>query len=121
MSLAAPRDSTEGDQGGQQGVAIRKPAPDESIQEQEEQQPVEQDAKPRGMLRTLGLGIITGAADDDPSAIGTYASAGAAIGPSFLWTAPVTFPMMCAVVYLAAKLGQVSGKGLIRAGYSIRR
>lgn len=65
------------------------------------------------MLRTLGLGLITGAADDDPSAIGTYASAGAAIGPSFLWTAPVTFPMMCAVVYLAAKLGQVSGKGLL--------
>jgi Mn2+/Fe2+ NRAMP family transporter len=64
------------------------------------------------MLRTLDLGMITGAADDDPSAIGTYASAGAAMGPAFLWTAPVTFPMMCAVVYLAAKLGQVSGKGL---------
>ncbi|HKG46229.1 MAG TPA: Nramp family divalent metal transporter [Pyrinomonadaceae bacterium] len=66
----------------------------------------------RRMLRTLGLGLITGAADDDPSAIGTYASAGASIGPAFLWTAPVTFPMMCAVVYLASKLGQVSGKGL---------
>ena len=66
----------------------------------------------RRVLRTVGLGLITGAADDDPSAIGTYASAGAAIGPSFLWTAPVTFPMMCAVVYLAAKVGQVSGKGL---------
>lgn len=66
----------------------------------------------RRMLRTLGLGLITGAADDDPSAIGTYASAGASIGPAFLWTAPFTFPMMCAVVYLSAKLGQVSGKGL---------
>jgi NRAMP (natural resistance-associated macrophage protein)-like metal ion transporter len=64
------------------------------------------------MLRTLGLGLITGAADDDPSAIGTYASAGAALGPAFLWTAPVTFPMMCAVVYLSSKLGQVAGKGL---------
>ena len=75
----------------------------------------------RGMLRTVGLGLITGAADDDPSAIGTYASAGAAIGPAFLWTAPVTFPMMCAVVYLSAKLGQVSGKGLfhvIKDNYS---
>ena len=73
------------------------------------------------MLRTLGLGLITGAADDDPSAIGTYASAGAAIGPAFLWTAPATFPMMCAVVYLSAKLGQVSGKGLfevIKDNYS---
>ena len=66
------------------------------------------------MLRTLGLGLITGAADDDPSAIGTYASAGASIGPAFLWTAPVTFPMMCAVVYLSAKLGQVSGKGIFQ-------
>ncbi|WP_343715785.1 divalent metal cation transporter, partial [Inquilinus sp.] len=66
----------------------------------------------QGALRVLGLGLITGAADDDPSAIGTYASAGAALGPSFLWTAPATLPMMFAVVYLSAKLGQVSGRGL---------
>ncbi|HEX6748030.1 MAG TPA: Nramp family divalent metal transporter [Longimicrobium sp.] len=65
-----------------------------------------------GLLRALGLGLITGAADDDPSAIGTYASAGARLGPSFLWTAPVTLPMMYAVVYLSAKLGQVTGQGL---------
>jgi len=80
-----------------------------------EEKPREDEPSPsrsRGMLRTVGLGLITGAADDDPSAIGTYASAGAAIGPAFLWTAPVTFPMMCAVVYLSAKLGQVTGKGL---------
>jgi NRAMP (natural resistance-associated macrophage protein)-like metal ion transporter len=64
------------------------------------------------VLRTIGLGLITGAADDDPSAIGTYASAGARFGPAFLWTAPVTFPMMVAVVYLSAKLGQVAGEGL---------
>src|SRR5829696_7957737 len=62
--------------------------------------------------RAVGLGLITGAADDDPSAIGTYATAGARLGPGFLWAAPVTFPMMYAVVYLSAKLGQVSGKGL---------
>ncbi len=66
------------------------------------------------MLRTLGLGLITGAADDDPSAIGTYASAGATIGPAFLWTAPATFPMMCAVVFMSAKIWQVSGKGLFQ-------
>jgi Mn2+/Fe2+ NRAMP family transporter len=74
-------------------------------------------AHPRqgGFIRTLGLGLITGAADDDCSAIGTYATAGAKIGPSFLWTAPATFPMMYAVVYLSAKLGQVSGKGLFDA------
>src|SRR6478609_5503892 len=66
----------------------------------------------KGTIRSLGLGLITGAADDDPSAIGTYAAAGATLGPGFLWTAPVTLPMMFAVVYLSAKLGQVSGKGL---------
>jgi NRAMP (natural resistance-associated macrophage protein)-like metal ion transporter len=66
----------------------------------------------RGVIRALGLGVITGAADDDCSAIGTYASAGASFGPAFLWTAPATFPMMFAVVYLSAKLGQVAGKGL---------
>lgn len=62
--------------------------------------------------RALGLGLIAGAADDDPSAIGTYATAGASPGPGFLWTAPLTFPMMVAVVYLSSKLGQVCGKGL---------
>jgi len=65
-----------------------------------------------GVIRELGLGLITGAAADDPSAIGTYAAAGAKLGPGFLWTAPATFPMMFAVVYLSAKLGQVTGKGL---------
>ncbi|MER9959724.1 Nramp family divalent metal transporter [Mesorhizobium sp. M0045] len=65
-----------------------------------------------GIGRALGLGLITGAADDDCSAIGTYASAGARFGPDLLWTAPVTLPMMYVVVYLSSKLGQVSGRGL---------
>src|SRR4051812_19623773 len=78
--------------------------------------PRTQDARSHaGVLRALGLGLITGAADDDCSAIGTYASAGAKLGPSFLWTAPVTLPMMIAVVYLSSKLGQVAGQGLFAA------
>lgn len=56
--------------------------------------------------------MITGAADDDPAAIGTYATAGAKFGPAVLWLAPVLFPMMFAVVYLSSKLGQVTGQGL---------
>jgi NRAMP (natural resistance-associated macrophage protein)-like metal ion transporter len=68
----------------------------------------------QGGIRALGLGLITGAADDDCSAIGTYASAGARFGPALLWTAPVTFPMMFTVVYLSSKLGQVSGRGLFQ-------
>lgn len=76
------------------------------------QNEAEKRPKQKGVLRSLGLGLITGAADDDPSAIGTYASAGAKFGPSFLWIAPAMFPMMFSVVYLSAKLGQVAGKGL---------
>jgi Mn2+/Fe2+ NRAMP family transporter len=68
-----------------------------------------------GFFRSIGVGVITGAADDDPSAIGTYASAGAKFGLSFLWIAPVVLPMMYVVVYLSAKLGQVYGKGLFAA------
>jgi Mn2+/Fe2+ NRAMP family transporter len=72
-------------------------------------------ARGRGLFRVLGQGIITGAADDDPSAIGTYASAGARFGLAFLWIAPLVLPMMYAVVYLSAKIGQVYGKGLFAA------
>lgn len=67
---------------------------------------------PHGTFRSVGLGLITGASDDDPSAIGTYAAAGAALGPAFLWTAPVLFPMMFSLVYLCSKVGQVTGRGL---------
>jgi Mn2+/Fe2+ NRAMP family transporter len=66
------------------------------------------------VFRSLGLGLITGAADADPSAIGTFASAGARFGPAFLWTAPFAFPMMVSVVYLSSKLGQVAGEGLFQ-------
>jgi NRAMP (natural resistance-associated macrophage protein)-like metal ion transporter len=58
------------------------------------------------------LGLISGAADDDPSAIGTYASAGAKFGFALLWAAPAAFPMMVAVTYLCSKMGQVTGQGL---------
>ncbi|GES41380.1 hypothetical protein RsS62_06320 [Rhizobium dioscoreae] len=65
-------------------------------------------------MSLLGRGLISGAADDDPSAIGTYASAGARFGLGMLWTAPVTLPMMFTVVYLSSKLGQVTGRGLFQ-------
>jgi Mn2+/Fe2+ NRAMP family transporter len=75
----------------------------------------ESERKEGGIVRALGPGLITGAADDDCSAIGTYASAGARCGPELLWTAPVTLPMMYIVVYLSSKLGQVSGRGLFKS------
>src|SRR5438874_7263383 len=65
-------------------------------------------------LKILGPGLITGASDDDPSGIGTYAVAGASLGFSILWTALATFPMMTAVEFMCAKIGMVSGMGLAR-------
>ncbi len=88
--------------------------PERSIEHRSEVEGNEAKGKSGGRLRALGLGLITGAADDDCSAIGTYASAGAKFGPALLWTAPVTFPMMFTVVYLSSKLGQVSGRGLFQ-------
>ena len=72
-------------------------------------------------LGNLGPGLITGAADDDPSGISTYSVAGAAFGYSFLWTALVSFPLMAAVQLMCARLGMVTGRGLggaIRLRYS---
>jgi NRAMP (natural resistance-associated macrophage protein)-like metal ion transporter len=66
----------------------------------------------RRWLKSLGPGLITGAADDDPSGIGTYSVAGAAFGFATLWTAVVTLPLMTVVQYLCNKIAMVSGTGL---------
>jgi NRAMP (natural resistance-associated macrophage protein)-like metal ion transporter len=75
----------------------------------------------RRFLAKLGPGLVTGAADDDPSGISTYSVAGAAFGYSFLWTALFSFPLMAAVQLMCARLGMVTGRGLggaIRLRYS---
>jgi hypothetical protein len=63
-------------------------------------------------LKVLGPGLVTGASDDDPSGIGTYAVAGASLGFAMLWLAPFTFPLMAAVQFTCAKIGMVTGRGL---------
>ena len=63
-------------------------------------------------LRNLGPGIITGAADDDPSGISTYSVTGATTGLSMLWLALITTPMMAVVQGMCARIGMVSGVGL---------
>jgi NRAMP (natural resistance-associated macrophage protein)-like metal ion transporter len=70
----------------------------------------------------LGPGLITGAADDDPSGISTYSVAGAAFGYAGLWTALFSFPLMAAVQLMCARLGMVTGQGLaavIRTRYPL--
>src|SRR5512141_3041654 len=66
----------------------------------------------RLLLRSLGPGVITGAADDDPSGIATYSVAGAQLGTNLLWTALVTWPLMAAVQMMCARIGKVTGRGL---------
>ncbi len=66
----------------------------------------------RRFLKVLGPGFISGAADDDPSGIGTYATAGASLGYATLWTALLTFPLMATVQLVCAKIGMVTGRGL---------
>src|SRR5207245_3685585 len=64
---------------------------------------------------SLGPGLVTGAADDDPSGIATYSVAGAQLGTSLLWTALITWPLMASVQMMCARIGMVSGRGLAAA------
>ncbi|MGE5091518.1 MAG: NRAMP family divalent metal transporter [Bacillota bacterium] len=69
----------------------------------------------RAFLSALGPGIVSGAADDDPSGIATYSVAGAQFGTALLWTALVTWPLMSAVQMMCARIGMVTGTGLMTA------
>ena len=66
----------------------------------------------RMVLRLLGPGLVTGAADDDPSGIATYSQAGAQFGYGLLWTVFLTTPFMIAIQLVSARIGRVTGKGL---------
>jgi NRAMP (natural resistance-associated macrophage protein)-like metal ion transporter len=66
----------------------------------------------RGWLRTLGPGLITGAADDDPSGIGTYSQAGAQLGYGIGWTMILSFPLMAAIQEISGRVGRVTGRGI---------
>ena len=66
----------------------------------------------RRLLGRLGPGLITGAADDDPSGIATYSQAGAQFGAGMLWTVAFTYPLMVAIQLISARIGRVTGKGL---------
>src|SRR6201989_3546466 len=78
------------------------------------------DAKPldaapqglRGLLKTLGPGLITGASDDDPSGIGTYSQAGAQLGFGISWTMLLTYPLMVGIQEVSARIGRISGHGV---------
>jgi NRAMP (natural resistance-associated macrophage protein)-like metal ion transporter len=72
------------------------------------------DSKPPHIswFRRLGPGLITGAADDDPSGIATYSQAGAQFGVNMLWTVMLTYPLMVSIQAICARIGRVTGEGL---------
>jgi len=75
----------------------------------------------RGILAILGPGLITGASDDDPSGIATYSQAGAQFGFTTSWVMLFTWPLMCAIQEISARIGRVTGKGIaanLREHYS---
>jgi NRAMP (natural resistance-associated macrophage protein)-like metal ion transporter len=78
--------------------------------------PAEASAKgrTRGFLEVLGPGLITGAADDDPSGIGTHSQVGAEFGYGLSWTFVLSFPLMVAIQQVAAEIGRVTGAGIAR-------
>ncbi len=69
-------------------------------------------SKLRAFWKSLGPGVVSGAADDDPSGIATYSIAGAQLGTTLLWTSLVTWPLMAAVQAMCARIGMVTGRGL---------
>jgi len=66
----------------------------------------------RSALKQAGPGVVTGAADDDPSGIATYSQAGAQFGFDMLWTVVLSYPMMVGIQMVSARIGRVTGQGL---------
>jgi NRAMP (natural resistance-associated macrophage protein)-like metal ion transporter len=109
MARNAARRSTDRESAGRATIPHSEPAAGTGSL----QAAIEREPNPlKRISRVLGPGLITGASDDDPSGIGTYAVAGASLGYATLWTAPLTYPLMAAVQYICAKVGMVSGIGL---------
>jgi NRAMP (natural resistance-associated macrophage protein)-like metal ion transporter len=96
-----------GERGGRSTIPHKEPAGGTgTVEAARERNPVKR------LLKVLGPGLITGASDDDPSGIGTYTSAGAALAFATLWTAVLTLPLMAVVQFVCAKIGMVCGTGL---------
>jgi NRAMP (natural resistance-associated macrophage protein)-like metal ion transporter len=72
---------------------------------------VKQPERPK-LLQVLGPGLITGASDDDPSGIATYSQAGAQFGFGLSWVMLVSWPLMCAIQEISARIGRVTGRGI---------
>lgn len=75
-------------------------------------EPISSKTREESWVKKLGPGLITGAADDDPSGIATYSQAGAQFGFGMLWTVLFTYPLMVGIQIVSARIGRVTGHGL---------
>jgi NRAMP (natural resistance-associated macrophage protein)-like metal ion transporter len=82
-----------------------------SVQPQRHAGGVKQPEKPK-LLQVLGPGLITGASDDDPSGIATYSQVGAQFGYGMGWVMLFSWPLMCAIQEISARIGRVTGRGI---------
>jgi NRAMP (natural resistance-associated macrophage protein)-like metal ion transporter len=76
--------------------------------------PIVRPLKPIGLLKSLGPGLVTGAAADDPSGIATYSQVGAQFGYGLAWTMLFSFPLMAVIQAVSARIGCVTGYGIAR-------
>src|SRR5690349_9618972 len=81
--------------------------------------PAEKNSPQQPWWQRIGPGLITGAADDDPSGIATYSQGGAQLGYSIAWTVLLTYPLMVAIQLASARIGRVTGKGLTESFFRI--
>ena len=98
--VAAPQDASVATQGPQPGIR-------------------QENTRPTRWWQKLGPGLITGAADDDPSGIATYSQGGAQFGYGVAWTLLLTFPLMVAIQLASARIGRVTGKGLTESFFRL--
>jgi NRAMP (natural resistance-associated macrophage protein)-like metal ion transporter len=106
-----PKDLRKGDTEDEKPARAGGPAAESTLRE-------DRRGGPLRLLRLLGPGLITGASDDDPSGIATYAQVGSQFGYGMLWTALFTFPLMAAIQELCGRIALETGVGL---GTSLRR
>jgi NRAMP (natural resistance-associated macrophage protein)-like metal ion transporter len=84
----------------------------DEIEQITKEEPKTKPSNTASFWKSLGPGIVTGAADDDPSGVATYSQAGAQIGIPILWTMLLTWPLMSAIQMVSAQIGRVTGRGL---------
>jgi NRAMP (natural resistance-associated macrophage protein)-like metal ion transporter len=96
----------------QKPVDISKPTTPEDFDDLRKARSAGHEPKDKPWYKAIGPGLITGAADDDPSGIGTYSQSGASFGYGQLWLVPFCIPLMIAIQEMCARVGLVTDKGI---------